>query len=501
MKPTEEQQAIIDCCPGKGDVVAVKAFAGTGKTSCLAMFAEAHPDARILYLAYNKAMREDAEKKFPSNTVCKTTHQICWRDFGRYYSNAGKLDNMRKKQIAELMPPSILKYPHKWENIKAIEQTLKNFIYSGDESISTDHIPGWVKPARTASSLYKPRKPNLNDAEIIHYALLLWEMQKDVNNLSAPIAHDGYLKLFQLSKAKLDYDIIVVDEAQDLNPATLAIVMNQSDHAGLVFVGDPYQQMYSFRGSKNAFNLIEATETYKLTHSFRFGEQTAELAGDILYAYHAEEDKIKGIGPDTRVMKARTPFEDADDIEGIVVIARTNGMLLQRAVQAMEDGYTFGFCGGFDNSIYWKLKAVSDLKAGRNVTDDFIASFSSYEDLSEYAKESEDYEIVWLLQLFTKYGPKTLSIVNEIKDEAVPFERAEIKLITAHKSKGLEFEKVWLAEDFVPADGPDGQYMDPEEANILYVAVTRGSGEAILDGALCRYLSDEGIPFCVMLDT
>ena len=496
MKPTEEQQAVIDCRPERGDVIEVKAFAGTGKTACLVMFANAHLDKKILYLAYNRAMREDAEKRFPANTTCKTTHQICWWDFGKKYMDAGKLGNMRKRQIADLMPPDVNAYPHKWENIKAIDQTLKNFMFSGDASITGAHIPAWVSQARRDSKTERRPKLGLDDDRIIACAESLWNMMVDLNNKEAAMPHDGYLKLFQLSGKKLDYDIILLDEAQDLNPATLEMAMSQRDHAGLVFVGDPYQQMYSFRGSRNAFNLITATETYKLTHSFRFGEESAALAGDILRSYQGEEDEIKGIGPDTEVRKARESLDDSGDITGLVIIARTNGMLIHRAIQAMNDGYTFGFCGGFNNDIYWKLKAISDLKAGRRVTDEFISLFPSYEELTEYATESEDYEMLWYIKLYSRYGADTLKLINEIKEEASPFESAEVKLITAHKSKGLEFDNVWLTEDFVPAETPEGRIMDTEEANILYVAVTRGSREVVLDKDLCDFLADDGVEYC-----
>lgn len=42
---------------------------------------------------------------------------------------------------------------------------------------------------------------------------------KDLKDDRVKMTHDGYLKLFQLSKPTLGlYDIILVDEAQDLTP-------------------------------------------------------------------------------------------------------------------------------------------------------------------------------------------------------------------------------------------------------------------------------------------
>ena len=45
---------------------------------------------------------------------------------------------------------------------------------------------------------------------------------------------------------------------------------------------------------------------------------------------------------------------------------------------------------------------------------------------------------------------------------------------TAHKIKGLEFDQIWLAEDF-PSAYSKGRYvgLPEEERNLLYVAVTR----------------------------
>jgi hypothetical protein len=50
---------------------------------------------------------------------------------------------------------------------------------------------------------------------------------KNVANMDVKMIHDGYLKLYQLSRPQLDqYDIILIDEAQDLTPGEK--IMNTS---------------------------------------------------------------------------------------------------------------------------------------------------------------------------------------------------------------------------------------------------------------------------------
>lgn len=498
MTPTEEQRAVIECPIGKGDVVSVKAFAGTGKTSCLIMFAEARPHARILYLAYNRAIRDDSVRKFPSNTECKTTHQICWAGFGSSFSG-DKLGEMRKKEIGDMMPREVTTYPHKWENIKAIDQTLRNFIHSADEVINTSHVPNWVThPIKQTGG----KEPSLSPDGIVKYAEYLWEEQRNLYT-DAKMSHDGYLKLAQLAKLRLNYDIILLDECQDSNPATLDIVMSQRDHAGIVCVGDPYQQMYSFRGSVNAFDSIDATSRYELTHSFRFGPQSAELATRLLSERFGETSVITGRGAPTDVVDMRDVGSEDEALaymaDKSVFIARTNGKLLDRALRAMREGVSYGFSGGFNKNVYWTLKAIYDLKYGERVSHEFISLFTDFDDLKEYAAEAGDREISSMIKLLNINGPSLLKDIRELMDNETSFKAAKLKLTTAHKSKGLEFDNINVADDFVPQEreDPEGNSMgvefSDEEAHILYVTLTRGINNVFISRDLAQFMEDFNI--------
>ena len=77
----------------------------------------------------------------------------------------------------------------------------------------------------------------------------------------------GYLKLYQLSPtdfAKEErWDVLLIDEAQDLTPAIIDLVTQTS--CAKIFVGDPHQQIYSFRGATNAMPLVRADHTCYLT--------------------------------------------------------------------------------------------------------------------------------------------------------------------------------------------------------------------------------------------
>ena len=56
---------------------------GTGKTTTLVKYAEQRPHIRFLYVAFNKSVACEAERRFPKNVECKTVHSLAFSDVGR----------------------------------------------------------------------------------------------------------------------------------------------------------------------------------------------------------------------------------------------------------------------------------------------------------------------------------------------------------------------------------------------------------------------------------
>jgi len=47
----------------------------------------------------------------------------------------------------------------------------------------------------------------------------MWTKMTNVNDADIRLPHDGYVKLWQLRRPQLDmYDVLMIDEAQDLTP-------------------------------------------------------------------------------------------------------------------------------------------------------------------------------------------------------------------------------------------------------------------------------------------
>ncbi|NXB34408.1 FBH1 helicase, partial [Eulacestoma nigropectus] len=289
---THEQQRILNHKIEPGQTVKIMAFAGTGKTSTLVKYAEKFPELKFLYVAFNKAVAEKGKSVFPRNVTCKTFHSLAFGSIGRHYKDKGKL-NFSKMSVFSI---SFLLQNRKGQSLfvrgKMVSQTLENFFSSSDEEICEEHTPLWFKNTQGQMELVSPQEKEINVEE----AKEIWHNMKKLNGDAEKrykMTCDGYLKLWQLSKPQLSgYDAIFVDEAQDCTPAIVDIV--QSQKCGKILVGDPHQQIYTFRGAVNTLYSVPHTHVYYLTQSFRFGPEIAYVGATIL-------DACKGIRNKTLV--------------------------------------------------------------------------------------------------------------------------------------------------------------------------------------------------------
>ncbi|NXJ98225.1 FBH1 helicase, partial [Corythaixoides concolor] len=280
VKLTHEQQRILNHKIERGQIVKIMAFAGTGKTSTLVKYAEKFADLNFLYVAFNKAVAERGKSVFPRNVTCKTFHSLAFGSVGKHYKEKGKL-NFSKLSVYSL---SFLIQNREGQSLfvraKTVSQTLENFFASSDEEISEEHTPVWFKNTHGQIQLVSQVEKRINVEE----AKEIWHNMKKLDGdveKKYKITCDGYLKLWQLSKPQLSgYDAIFVDEAQDCTPAIVDIVLSQT--CGIILVGDPHQQIYTFRGAVNTLYSVPHTHVYYLTQSFRFGPEIAYIGATIL---------------------------------------------------------------------------------------------------------------------------------------------------------------------------------------------------------------------------
>merc|ERR1712083_979694 len=109
-----------------------------------------------------------------------------------------------------------------------------------------------------------------------------------------------------------------------------------------------------------------------------------------------------------------------------------------------------------------------------------IKAFKSFSSARAFAKRVDDREFIARADLVTQCGPAPLlAILERLEASAEKREKspqplpAHMALTTVHKAKGLEWDVVVLAEDFLDLAQTNRYDLDVQELNMLYVAVTR----------------------------
>lgn len=467
--PTQEQIAVLDAYL-RGERLVVDALAGSGKTSTLRMLADATPRRVGLYVAYNKAIATDADKSFPGNTLCRTAHALAYAAVG--YAHAGKLrkPRQRARDVAQILgisrrvittnalgQPAAVDVP---ALARLVLDTVGRFCHSADYSLSPASVP-------LVTGLGREGQAEVAE-QVVGWARDAWlDLCSPGGQLK--LQHDHYLKMWQLARPGIPSDVIYLDEAQDANPVISSVVTAQ-DHAQLILVGDRHQQLYGWRGAKDAMTGFDGTRLV-LTKSFRFGPAIAEQANHWLAALRSDL-RVVGHDPIGSTV-GRVPLDQVT-----AILCRTNSGTIAQALAAEDRGLKVAITGGAAD-LASLARAADELQAtGRTWHPEFVA-FKSWGDVVEYAQSDAAGEnLTTFVNLIDAYGAaEILRIVDTLAQRE---DDADVVISTGHKAKGREWASVLIGQDFKPSPRRDpvtGELVDPDmsdEARMLaYVAVTR----------------------------
>lgn len=466
MTPTEEQAAILAAYATRADVV-VEAGAGCGKTATLKLAATMNPNTRGRYLAFNRAIVEEARAKFPTNFAASTIHSLAWAAKGREFGHRLNGPRMSSRQVARrlgLTPFAAGKRTLSDSQVASIAlRAVVRFCQSADRQPAGHHVPyvdGLDDPQADGRRGWTANMILRGQLEPI--LPVLWA---DLCNPGGtmPYRHEHYLKAWELSGPRIEADVVLLDEAQDVSPVLASIVDQQRGHAQSVRVGDANQAIYGFTGAIDALSSFDAPHRLSLSQSFRFGPGIADLANEILGLLPTTL-RLRGLPSiDSMVGPATAPN---------AVLFRSNAGALERFLFELEEGKRPHLVGGGEDIASF-ARAAAEIKAGRLTSHPDLAAFVTWGEVQEYvATDAMGEDMRLLVKLVDRFGAEEIAqALGHMTGENA----ASIVLSTAHKAKGRQWSSVALGPDF--PEEMDG--LDDEAKRLLYVAVTRA--EHVLD--------------------
>lgn len=460
MTPTSEQAEIIHEAKTSTSNLIISALAGAAKTSTLVLIAKALPTTSILCLAFNKKIATEMQDRLPGNCQAKTLNSVGHKMWGDFLGKRLTLDDRKTyrllKDLVDQLEPS-----EKAEAYEVFSDLMR--------SIDGLKTAGWIPEGH-----FPHAQVLMTDNEAQEWLEEIptgieWDLIRAVSLLSLKEAFAGTIDfndqilcstIFPTHFAS--FPLTMVDEAQDLSALNHVMLAKLVKKNRLIAVGDECQAIYGFRGAhedsmeqlRKQFQMKSLT----LSISFRCPVKVVEAAR--WRAPHMQWPEWAKPGEVTKLDRWDAPSLPSE----AAIICRNNAPLFSIAIKLLKNGRYPQLIG---NDIGKNLLKIlnkfgkPDLPQAK-----VLQAIEEWEDAKlkksrDPGKVSDQAEC---LRIFARQG-KTLgdavAYAQHIFDSSGP-----IKLMTGHKSKGLEFDDVFFLDQQLVGTG--GQ-----EKNLRYVIITR----------------------------
>lgn len=497
--PSPYQRAVFDFVrEGRGSAQII-AVAGAGKTTTSLKALELIPAGQYAtYLAFNKKIVVDTERKLAERNEDGTpAFDIrCRLKVATFHSVGFNAWRFARKSVRE---PD----PNKLRDLMS-----RNF---GDDDVAAygSFAVRMVGLARNAGvGVIAPDDAAFWMSLSDHY-----DVYPDVDGADTAVGIEIARKLLRLSVAAadatpshIDYDDMLympllrnirffqvdwlfVDEEQDTNQVQLALMRRMLKPGGRhVGIGDPSQAIYGFRGAdsnamtsvRDAFGCVELP----LTVSYRCPRAVVELARSVPGCGHIEASPSAPEGEVVHLPAKEVVWRNDD-----VIICRNTAPLVSMAYSFIARGVGCKVLGREIGAGLVKL--VRKLKTPD--VDEMLTRLDAYAAREtarflargqEQKAEAVEDRCACIRAIVDMLGEDersvdtlTSRIEGMFSDDAG---NSILTLCTVHKSKGLEWDRVFILESgLMPSKWARQAWQLEQEHNLMYVAYTRAKHSLI----------------------
>lgn len=467
----------------------VRARAGCGKTTIIMEGVSLAPEANILIAAFSKIIQIELEKRLKlikrRGITAKTLHAAGLACISRFRNGIKiQFDSTRADEITAAVcgvnvPSDVMrlvtKLHTKGREIAPHARVLGDLT---EVQVQFDCMPddSW------ANSGFPPER-------VEELALAAMEYASQIKDGGIIDGSDMiFLPVRNRWLAPL-YDMVVVDEAQDMTPAQLEIATGILKPGGrMAIVGDDRQGIFAFRGADSGAldrlkNELGAAEL-GLKTTYRCGKLIVDRAQEFVPDFCAAETNHVG-----DVWEAY----DSELVElaqgGDFILSRTNAPMIGIAMKLLRAGKRTKIAG---KDLDKELLGIIRKTRAKNI-DDFKRRLLTLEEkkltdlriLLEKAevgrkkqieRKMDDVRDQTAVLLEISEGARSMPelenrIISLFKDDGLG-EKGIITCSSVHRAKGLEADRVFVL-DYTLRRG------DLEEENINYVAITRAKNELV----------------------
>ena len=492
MRWSDEQEAIFAWFRTGGGSMIVRARAGTGKTTTIKHAFSQAPEERTLYAVFNKKNQVEAVRSISDPRVdIKTLHSLGFLFIGQVWPNVKPTDEVESDRVeaacGQNTPREVLTQVKKlvgFAKNTVLSPSLEDMVEIADiRMIECPQFESEINGGWTATKLSQA-------------ALKVLELSKERDAQGRISFNDMVWLPVVMGWVRSWYDLVVVDEAQDMSLPQLLMVKAACKQDGRVcVVGDDRQAIYGFRGAaSDGMDMMKQSlnaQELGLTITYRCPKSVVALANVYVKDYRAADTAPEGLVETVGHINAvKLQVGDA-------VLSRSNSPLMPLCLSLLRRGVPARIEG---RDIGKMLLGIVEKLNARTVPQ-FITKIEAWgEKQKSRFMDSKHFEEKCLEindQVSTLMAvAEGASGVNEIKERLSTLftdsdndSRPSVVLSSVHRAKGLEWQRVAILSSTFFRKAPANSAPLPvavaaarakEEENIYYVALTRSKNNLFM---------------------
>lgn len=485
--PSPHQEAIFSFVVNQSGSAIVIAVAGAGKTTTMMEMLKRLPvNTRILVMAFNKSIVAEFKSRLPANAQGATMNSVgnaAWCKFvGRRVVVEGGKTTMIMRDLLSSRDMAV--YGSFVKKMVGLAKSVGMGFLVNDVELE------WVKLAA-----HYDITPDTEGARIEHgIELARMVLKQSIKEAREIIDYDDQLFMPLIENVAFPkFDLICIDEAQDTNGVQRALLkrMLEQPHGRLVAFGDPKQAIYGFRGAdssameliKQEFNCVELP----LTVSYRCPQNVVKKAQELVPYIQAHESAPLGLvcsnpgtTEDGKFVAQAFRSNDAMVCRNGAPLVSVAYQLIGKRIPCQVLGREIGK-GLVDLVNKLNAKGIDALmeklaEYERREVDKFMAR-----DQSTQAEALQDKVacINICISSLCETNRTVPALIASIDGLFSDTDKGVLTLCTVHKSKGLEWERVYIldADKLMPSKWAKLPWQKDQEINLMYVAYTRSKSD------------------------
>lgn len=499
-KPSKYQVKVFEHIKNGEDSLIIRAVAGSGKTTTLVNALSHSKNRKTIFIAFNKNIQRELSVRVPKGVDCKTCHSVGFAALRNHFGKRIRMKVDGRKTwtlLRNLKKDGIIEHKDisKYGSFVAKMIGLAKNHGIGISDLAENTYQEWANLALLHDVTLSSAHASMDRAIELCMQILRASIRE-----TTIIDFDDMIYMPILLGANFQrYQDIYFDEAQDANAIQRAMVEAMLTADGrAIFVGDERQAIYGFRGAdsesmnklKEQFDCVELPLSVSYRCAKNVVKEAQRYSEDIEFFEHSEDGIVEDVHTYTKDTFTRND----------VIVCRNTAPLVKMAYALIGKNVGVNFLGREIGKTLVNLVKKLDAES----IDDLEFQLDSWEkrETLKAKEKNQDNRIqgiedkaacirIFISNLSEKRRNIESLIVN-IENLFAEKKGQLLTLCTIHKSKGLEWNRVFFLDSFlIPSKYAKLPWMQVQESNLAYVAITRAKTRLSYISSDCFGSKDE----------